>query len=168
MVSVTYELRFGDKDGEIVEVADKNSPLTFPYGSGLLLPAFENALSDKNVGDMFEISMTPETGYGEINNQMIVSMPISTFIIDGKIDDDMVKVGNTLPMMANDGNMIPGKVIAIENEQVIMDFNHPLAGKNLFFIGEVIEVRDATEEELNHSCGDDDCCGDESCGGCGK
>lgn len=150
MVSVTYKLRFGDKDGEVVETADKNSPLTFPYGAGLLLPAFENALSDKNVGDTFEIGMTAENGYGEINSQMIIDMPKSTFVVDGEIDDEMLKVGNTLPMMSNDGNMIPGVVVSISDDIVVMDFNHPLAGKDLYFTGEVIEIRDMTEDELKN------------------
>ena len=149
MVSVIYKLRFGDKDGEVVETADKNSPLTFPYGAGLLLPAFENALSDKNVGDTFEIGMTAENGYGEINSQNIINIPKSTFMIDGKIDDEMLKIGNTLPMMSGD-NVVTGVVVTISDDIVVMDFNHPLAGKDLYFTGEVIEIRDMTEDELKN------------------
>lgn len=168
MVSVTYELRLSGKNGEVVETSGKDNPLTFPYGAGMLLPAFENALTDKNVGDAFEIEILSNEGYGQINNDMIVNIPISAFMVEGKIDTEMLKVGNVLPMMSGDGQVLNGNVKLVETDNVTMDFNHPLAGKDLYFTGEVIDIRDMTEEELKHSCGEEGCCGDESCDGCGE
>jgi FKBP-type peptidyl-prolyl cis-trans isomerase SlyD len=151
IVSVTYELRVNEDGGEkLVETADKSKPLSFPYGANLLLPAFEDALKDKVVGDTFEAKMTPENGYGFYRDNMIANVPKGTFEVEGKIDENMLQVGNVLPMMTQDGNVMNGTVKNINNENVTMDFNHPLAGKNLHFKGEILEVRDATDEELKN------------------
>jgi FKBP-type peptidyl-prolyl cis-trans isomerase SlyD len=170
MVSVTYELRLGDKNGEVVEVSDKDHPLTFPYGTGMLLPAFENALADKEIGDSFEIGILAEEGYGQVINDMVVNLPKTVFLIDGKYDYNILKVDSSLQMMSVDGNVMVGKIVSFDDNEVIMDFNHPLAGKDLYFIGEVIDIRDATEEELasphieehcDGECGDNCECNDE-------
>lgn len=161
MVSVTYELREGDKNGNVVEVADKENPLAFPFGLNLLLPSFEAALLGKETGDVFEVGMSATDGYGEINDFMIVDIPKDVFMVDGELDTNMIAVGNRLPMMSDDGNVMNGLVTTIKDAVVVMDFNHPLAGKALYFTGEVIDVRDSTDEELK------ECCGPEGCGGCG-
>ena len=70
--------------------------------------------------------------------------------MDGAFDDSRVKVGNDLEMSDADGNPLMGKVISINEQHVEMDFNHPLAGNELHFIGEVLDVREATAEELEH------------------
>jgi FKBP-type peptidyl-prolyl cis-trans isomerase SlyD len=83
----------------------------------------------------------------------------------------MLKVGNVLPMMSNNNDVMSGTVKLVTDSNVTMDFNHPLAGKDLYFTGEVIEIRDVTENELaGHSCGGrcDGDCGDEGCDGCGE
>ncbi len=101
------------------------------------------------------------------------------FEIDGKFDNEHVKVGAVIPMMTQDGYRIPGKVLEVTDKEVVMDFNHPLAGKEVRFEGTIGVVRDATPEEIqpasgcgcgcNHEgCGDGNCgegCGD-GCGGC--
>ena len=83
-----------------------------------------------------------------------------------------MKVGNTLPMMDSLGRRLEGKIEEIGEEEVRMNFNHPLAGKTLFFKGEIVGVRDATDEELealhSHKCGGCHGCGSDSCGGCGS
>lgn len=170
MVSVIYELKLNDKNGKTVEIASKESPLEFIYGNELLLPAFENELTDKKVGDKFEISITSNEGYGPVNDYMVVNIPKSVFEINGQFDSQMVAEGNRLPMMTQDGNMLDGLVKEISNDIVTMDFNHPLAGKDLYFEGEIIAIRDATEDELNseyEGCNDegcdDECCDDECC-----
>ncbi len=165
IVSVTYELKELHSDN-VIEVSDKSNPLIFPYGLNMLLPAFESALYNKETGDVFEIEMDVENAYGKVNDFMIVNIPKNVFMVDGQLDTEMIKVGNRLPMMSQDGNMMNGLVSSIGENEIVMNFNHPLAGKGLHFIGEIIEVRDATEEELaeingegcGEGCGDD--CGD--------
>jgi FKBP-type peptidyl-prolyl cis-trans isomerase SlyD len=151
MVSVTYELKVADENGifNSIEVTNESEPLLFPYGYNALLPAFEDALLGKMPGDNFEIEMDSKNGYGEIEDYKVISIPKNSFIVDGNFDSNMVKEGNWLPMMS-EGQVINGLVKSINNNSVIMDFNHPLAGKNLHFTGKIIEVRDPNEEELEN------------------
>lgn len=173
MVSVTYNLRLDGKDGEIFETAEKTNPLVFLCGAGMMLPAFENGLMDKKAGDSFEIFIPAIDGYGEENEDAIVDLPKNIFQVNGKFDEELITPGNSVPMMSSNGQRMEGLVISVEDEIVKMDFNHPLAGEDLHFTGEVIEVRDATEEELNSAYSAGGCgggCGGGSCesGGCGS
>ena len=84
--------------------------------------------------------------------EAVVELPKHLFMIDGKVNEDLLKVGNMLPMMDNDGNRLMGLVKAINDEVVTMDFNHPMAGKTLNFEGEVVGVRDSRPEDF-HQCG---------------
>lgn len=152
VVSVTYKLEANPAGQEKahIETADKDHPLTFLFGSGGLIPAFEENLQGKITGDKFSFSINAADGYGEIENEALVDLPLDIFKVDGVVDMSILKTGNIVPMTDRDGNRIDGKVIAIGGETVKMDFNHPLAGHQLHFSGEVIEVREATEEELTH------------------
>ncbi|HEY3390906.1 MAG TPA: FKBP-type peptidyl-prolyl cis-trans isomerase [Prolixibacteraceae bacterium] len=166
MVSVTYELKLDGKEGDVFERAGKDSPLIFLYGSGMMLPAFEMGLSEKKANDTFEIFIPAADAYGEVNEEAIVELPKSIFMVDGKIDEQLITPGNSVPMMSTSGQRMEGLVVSVDENTVQMDFNHPLAGEDLHFTGEVLEVRDATEEELSaaYSTG----CGCGSGGGCGE
>ena len=152
VVSVHYELKI-DKEGELV-TADKSSPeqpLVYIHGAGMLLPEFEKNLMGKTVGDTVAFKISAENGYGVRNEQDIVSIGIENFKDkDGNIDHTMVKVGNILPMMDDQGRQFQGIVCDITPDAVIMDFNHPMAGKELNFTVTVVDVRAATKEELEH------------------
>jgi len=172
MVTVSYELKLDGKEGDVFEKAGKDSPLIFLYGSGIMLPAFEKGLSDKNSNDTFEISIAAADAYGEVNEEAIVDLPKSIFMVDGKIDDQLITPGNSIPMMSTSGQRMDGLVVSVDENTVQMDFNHPLAGEDLHFTGEILDVRDATAEELNAAyssgCGCGSGCGDGGCdsGGC--
>ncbi len=150
VVSIIYELRTGSKDGEVVESLSNGNPLTFLFGTGGLLPKFEENLSGLAEGDSFEFQLGSEDAYGPVVENAIVHVPKTVFEIDGKIDESLMQVGKTVPMMDAEGRRLNGKVITIEGEAVQMDFNHPMAGNDLHFKGEVTEVRKASEEELSH------------------
>jgi len=190
VISIVYELRSDSKEGEVVESLTSENPLTFLFGTGGLLPKFEEQLNGLKSGDNFEFLLHSEDAYGPVVENAIVHVPQSVFEVDGKIDENLMKIGTMVPMMDAEGRRLNGKVIALEGDAVKMDFNHPMAGSDLFFKGEVSDVRSATEEELSHghihaeggcACGgngegscDDDNCGDKaSCnddggqGGCG-
>ena len=164
MVSVTYELKLDGKDGDVFEKAGIESPLVFLYGSGMMLPAFERALLNKKASDTFEISIAAVDAYGEVNEEAIVDLPKNIFMVDGKIDEELIAPGNSVPMMSTSGQRMEGLVVSVDENIVQMDFNHPLAGEDLHFTGEVLEVRDATPEELSvmfsSGCG----CGSGGCG----
>ncbi|PTN07758.1 peptidylprolyl isomerase [Mangrovibacterium marinum] len=173
MVSLTYDLRIGSAEGEMIEQATAEKPLTFVFGAGLMLPKFEALLEGMEQGKAFNISLKSAEAYGEIDENAIVDLPKTIFIMDGKFDDEIIKVGNTVPMMSSNGQRMNGLVLEITDETVKMDFNHPLAGEDLFFSGDILEVRQATDEEIaatvQGGCGSGCGCGDESsCGsGCG-
>ena len=174
VISIVYELRSGSKDGEVVESLNSSNPLTFLFGTGGLLPKFEEKLTGLSSGDNFEFLLRSEDAYGPVVENAIVNVPQTVFEVDGKLDDNLMKVGNMVPMMDAEGRRLNGKVMAIEGDAVQMDFNHPMAGNDLYFKGEVTDIRTATEEELSHGhihgsgngcgCGSDDgSCNDGSC-----
>lgn len=150
VVSVNYLLSLKET-GEKVEETSKENPFVFIFGTGGLLEDFESNLQGKKIGDTFDFFVEHKRGYGVRDEQHLVMIPIEAFLgEDGTFDKENVKVGVTLPMVDNEGNRLYGTVLEISAEHVKMDFNHPLAGKDLHFKGEVLEVRDATEEELAH------------------
>jgi FKBP-type peptidyl-prolyl cis-trans isomerase SlyD len=151
VVSVHYELQV-EHDGQM-NVADKSQdkPLVFLHGAGMLLPEFEQNLLGKTVGDSVSFVIGAANGYGLFDEKNIVNIPIDSFKDEqGNIDTNTIKVGNILPMMDNEGNQFQGIVCDVNDEHVIMDFNHPLAGKDLNFTVSVVDVRPATAEELAH------------------
>jgi FKBP-type peptidyl-prolyl cis-trans isomerase SlyD len=154
-VSLIYELRENNPEGRIIEALDETRPLTFIYGSGRLLPVFESNIHSLVKGDIFRFALNSEMGYGEKREDMIVNVPIAVFENDGIINEDVCQVGNEVPMMDTDGNPLNGIINEITDTYVKMDFNHPMAGLDLFFSGRIVDVRDATLEEIsgmNHSC----------------
>ncbi|MBN1132631.1 MAG: FKBP-type peptidyl-prolyl cis-trans isomerase [Bacteroidales bacterium] len=169
VVSVIYELRKGSSDGEIIESLDGNNPLTFLFGSGGLLPRFEEHLDGMKAGDHFEFLLNSSDAYGPVIENMVVHVPKHIFEIDGKLDNNLLQTGNVVPMMNAEGKRLNGKILKIEDEVVEMDFNHPMAGQDLYFTGKLIEIRKASDKELEHGhthggcsncsdghCGDDD------------
>ncbi len=172
MVSLTYDLRIGGSEGELIEQATAERPLNFVFGAGLMLPKFEALLEGFEQGKTFQIELNSADAYGEVDDNAVVELPKSIFILEGKFDDEVIKVGNTVPMMSTSGQRMNGIVLEVTEETVKMDFNHPLAGQDLHFTGDVLEVRDATDEEIaatvQGGCGSGCGCSDSSCGsGCG-
>jgi FKBP-type peptidyl-prolyl cis-trans isomerase SlyD len=166
-VAVSYQLYIGGKDEkpELMEEATKEHPLKFISGIGMMLEKFEENLNGLKVGDKFDFEIQPEEAYGEYEDENIIKLDKSIFEVDGELDSEVIFEGNIVPMMDNAGNRLNGTVVAVAEEHIEMDFNHPLAGETLHFIGEVIEVRDATEEEMaaftqpncGGGCSQDDC-----------
>ncbi len=182
MVSLTYDLHYDNAEGELIEQATIEKPLSFVFGAGLMLPKFEASLENLEAGNPFQISLQDVDAYGELDENAIVDLPKHIFFIDGEFDDEIVQIGNTVPMMSTSGQRLNGLVLEITDDTVKMDFNHPLAGEDLFFKGEIVEVREATDDELaalvsggcgcgsgSCGCGDEEECADGSCssGSCG-
>lgn len=170
-VALSYTLKV---DGEVVESVTAERPLTFVYGTGLLLPTFEAQIAGLEAGAPFAFRLEAGDAYGELTPEAVIVLPKEAFMVDGKIEDGLLDIGNQLPMSDNQGNRMVGIVKAVDDQSVTMDFNHPMAGKALEFSGSVVEVREATDEDMmmgHHAgscdCGcDHDCDGEESCG-CG-
>ncbi len=192
--SISYSLKVDNADGELIETIDADKPLEFIFGIGNLLPAFEENLDGLAVDDKFAFTIPSGASYGEYNDNKVVELKTEMFAHNGVTPDGLLNIGNQVPMQDSRGNRMTGTVKEVKGDTVIMDFNHPLAGKTLFFEGAVVSVREATYDELNppaHSCGcgsgdgscssegdDHECgCEDDSCdskgsgqgngGGCG-
>lgn len=147
VASVTYTLSI---EGQEIEQAGKDNPLTFLVGVDSMIPGFENQLMGKNPGDNYDITVKPEEGYGEVNQDAIAYLPLDVFKVDGELQEDMLVPGMVIPLQDQDGNPMEATVLEVEEERVKMDFNHMLAGKTLHFTGEVLDVREATAEEIDH------------------
>jgi len=150
VVSLSYILKQDDSKGELIEQTKENDPLVFLYGVGQMLPKFEENLSNLKAGDEFTFALASADAYGEMDQDAIIDLDINIFMIDGKIDEQLLSIGNVIPMRDDQGSMLQGTVLSVSSDSVRMDFNHPMAGKNLHFTGKIIDVREASAEELNH------------------
>ena len=165
MVSLIYELTV-DEDGqkELMEKATREHPLSFIFGMGMMLDAFEENIAGLEVGDKFSFTLSPEEAYGEYSEERVIELPKTVFEVDGQFDTNRVAEGETIPMMDTSGNRFMGSVLEIKSDVVVMDFNHPLAGDILHFEGEVIDVHEATPEEIAALSQETEMMGD--CEGC--
>lgn len=172
VVELCYEL---EVDGQIVDHTIKERPLDYIHGTGGLLPKLEAHIEGMEPGDKFDVTLSPSEGYGDIDPNLIIDLPMSAFEVNGEVRKDLLVPGNTIPMVNRMGGVIPGVVLEVTDDSVKMDLNHQMAGKTLHFTGEILTVREATEKELTeglhgefvHTCGCGGCHGhDGECGGC--
>ena len=169
-VAVSYKLWALEEgqEPEMVEETQPGQPLSFVYGTGRMLESFEKALEGLKQGDKFDFVLKAEDAYGQYEADNVIELPKTVFEVDGKFDSEMVVEGAVLPMRDSQGMTINGTVEKITDTGVIMDFNHPMAGADLHFTGEILEVREPNEEDI-HACGGNCSCDDQDCGndGCG-
>jgi FKBP-type peptidyl-prolyl cis-trans isomerase SlyD len=146
VVALTYDLYTKENDQEVfVEKADEENPLVFLYGVGMMLPKFEENLAGLNMGDQYDFHLIAEDAYGLKDENAITELPL-----DMVGDMEMPEIGSVLPLQDNEGNQFRAKVNEINESAVVVDLNHPMAGQDLHFIGKIISVRSATDEELAH------------------
>ncbi|MDR0713971.1 MAG: FKBP-type peptidyl-prolyl cis-trans isomerase [Bacteroidales bacterium] len=166
VVSIAYELRLDGEGGEIIEVKNSLHPLVFLYGAGALLPAFEQNIKSLKKGDEFAFLLKCDQAYGPAKEDALVELPVSNFLIDGEIDSDLLVEGNAIPMVDSQGNHLNGIVAEIKQDTIMMDFNHPLAGDDLYFSGVVTDIREATADELARGSAAGACCSSGDCDSC--
>lgn len=182
-IRVAYTL-ISHRNGECEEVekTTREQPFEFLSGVGYTLDAFEDNLKDLKKGDTFDFTIPFADAYGEYDPDHVQDFDREVFTIDGKFDSAHIYAGNVVEMMRADGSPILGTVKEVTPLKVVMDFNHPLAGCDLQFVGNVVDSRNATEAELKkfydalrasqQGCGGCSGCGGGSCGdgcegGCG-
>lgn len=160
-----YKL-YDAESGKLLFEAPADQPDVMVYGvSYEVIPGLVAAMKDLSAGDHFSVTLSPAAAFGERIEDNVVDLERQIFMRDGELAAE-VKVGAELPMMTQEGFRVLGRVLDITSDRVKMDFNHPFAGLTVKYDGEIIEVRDATPEELQpaHGCG---CgCGHDH-GGCG-
>lgn len=150
VVSMCYELRLNGKDGDVVEVVEESNPFNFIFGNGHLLEKFEENISGLKANDTFEFMLTSNEAYGQRNEENITDIPMNAFEVDGKIEEGLLEIGNYIPLRDEAGNHYNGKVVSVSESAVKLDFNHPLAGEDLYFTGSILSIREATPQELEH------------------
>ena len=143
VVSLSYILK--NENGEELDRSETAIPLAYMHGHGQIVPGLENVLEGLAIGDKKEVTVTPQEGYGEVQPQLKMKVSRNKFPADVNIEPGM-----QFSSKMEDGREIPFTVQAIEDGAVMLDGNHPLAGETLHFSVEVVEVRLATAEELQH------------------
>lgn len=129
-------------DGNIEEEFDAGDPLEYLHGAENIPPGLEAALQGKTVGDTFDVTVLPEDGYGEYDEDDVERIPR-----DEIEHADELEVGMEIDVFDEDGEMFEVVVKEITPRDIVLDFNMPLAGKTLHYKGKVVDVRPATDEE---------------------
>ena len=152
VVSVTYELSTTDPAGNnvLIENAGEDHPMVFLFGHSGLPEKFESELDGLNIGDKFKFILESEEAYGGFENEAVVRLPLDIFMVEGEFNVADFPIGKFVPMSDPEGNIMQGKVLEVTESDIQMDFNHPLAGMNLHFDGSVMDVREASSEEISH------------------
>jgi len=163
IVSIEYEVRDGDK---VVDSNVGGAPLVFMFGKGQIIPGLENGIVNMSIGEKGDILVKSEDAYGTHNPDAKQEVPLDQF---AGID---LAVGMTLYGQGEDGGTVQVTVMEINEETVVIDFNHPLAGKDLMFNVTINNIRDASAEEAMtgvpaENKQDDGCCGSGGGSGCG-
>lgn len=180
VVSIAYQVR--TKDGVLVDEATAVAPLEYLHGAGNLIKGLEDALTDHQAGDKFDTEVASSNAYGDYNDNLVQEVPREVFVGVEDLEVGMRFLADT------EHGPVPVEITAIDGDKITVDGNHMLAGQDLKFTVEVINVRAATEEELAHGhvhgahghhhhggcgCGDNEggCCGgkdhdDEESDGC--
>ena len=118
------------------------------------------------VGDNFDFTLAPNDAYGEYDEAGKQALPRKVFEINGKLDSHFIFEGAVVPLSSADGARFNGTIVEIGEESIVVDLNHPLAGKSLNFVGNVVESREASNEEIRDALNQITGCGG-GCGGCG-
>ena len=168
-VTVAYELYTDNDKGihELVEKAPIEHPFQFISGLGIALDSFESKILALAEGEAFDFVLKVDEAYGPYEQDHVIELSKETFAINGRFDKDMVYPGAVLPLVNADGMRFQGLVLELKDNTVIIDLNHPLAGKDLHFKGQVVIMRDATNEEIQALINHEGCnCGGDCEGGC--
>ncbi len=139
-VTVQYKLYIDDPSGELVEETSEEQPYEFIIGSGEQFEAFDKHIKGLNVGDSFSFLVECEDAFGLVDEGAISEIPKKSFEHEGKLDDSLFELYNMIPMKDEDGNEFSGVIIGMTEDKIELDFNHPLAGENIWFDGEVIDI----------------------------
>jgi FKBP-type peptidyl-prolyl cis-trans isomerase SlyD len=151
VITLHYILKEIDDNGELIEETFGGEPLHYIQGLGMMIPGFEKKLEGKAVGDKYAFSLSPEEGYGIIQEENFVEVPIQNFADEsGNVDPELLEIGAPINMTDEDGNNFQGFISEVMEDTLTVDFNHPFAGVVLHFSGEIIGIREATQEELDH------------------
>ena len=142
VVEIDYTVK--NDSGQVIDSSEGRDPLSYIQGIGNLIPGVENALEGRNSGERVEITVPPEIGYGVRDDSLMLKIERAKF---AEVDD--LKEGQRFRMETPDGPMV-FTVLKVDDAEVLVDGNHPLAGMTLNFDITIQSIREATAEELEH------------------
>ena len=143
VVGIHFTLR--GEDAQVIDSSDGQAPFLYLHGRRQIVPGLERALTGRSVGEKFSIELPPEDAFGQVSADMIMDFPKTQFPAGA-----VFEVGNEFELVGEDGQVIPAHIRAVSTDSVTLDTNHPLAGQRLFFEVEIVSLRAATQEELDH------------------
>ncbi|HKK14936.1 MAG TPA: peptidylprolyl isomerase [Gammaproteobacteria bacterium] len=141
---VTIDYTLTDAEGSVIDSSQGREPLAYIHGVGSIIPGLESALEGKSSGESLQVSIPPEQAYGERDDNLLQAVPKDRFEGAGEL-----QTGMQFQAQSEAGTQVV-TVVAVEDDTVTVDANHPLAGVTLNFDVAVVDVREATEEELSH------------------
>lgn len=141
---VTFHYHLSDDAGAALDSSRASDPLTILFGHGAIIPGLEQAMGGHEAGDRFNVSVPPEQGYGLRREDAIQRVPKKYFR-----DGDRLQPGMTTVISSKEGQR-PVTVVKVGSSVIDIDLNHPMAGKALHFDIEIVDVRDASKEEIAH------------------
>ena len=133
VISLEYTLK--SPEGKVIETSKGREPLKYIHGQKMMIPGLEKALTGMKVGGEKNVTVKPEDGYGKINPNAVQEIPKE------KIPENALKVGAVLAARSPEGNVVPMTVKQIKDKTVVMDMNHPMAGKTLVFDVKVVDIQ---------------------------
>jgi FKBP-type peptidyl-prolyl cis-trans isomerase SlyD len=142
VVSMHYTLHV---DGKVVDTSEGGEPLEFIQGMGHIIPGLEHELYDMKIGDSKDVTVSPKDGYGETDETAFMDVPREAFPTEVPLEK-----GTELELRDQAGNPVYARVDEVSDENIRLDMNHPLAGKELHFDVKIAGLRPATEEEVSH------------------
>ncbi|MCB9915162.1 MAG: peptidylprolyl isomerase [Planctomycetes bacterium] len=142
---VAFDYTLTDAEGRVLDTSEGRAPLAYLHGHGGIIPGLEAELEGKQAGDALKVTVPPEKAYGPRNDQLLNRVPKEAFA--GQLEFEL---GLQFPVRDQNGNQLLVTIVHIEDDAVILDANHPLAGVELTFDVTIVEVREATAEELEH------------------
>ena len=148
IVTMNYELREHDHQGQVMEVMDIAYPFIFFYKSDNLLESFQENIRGLQRGDAFEFILPSQRAYGAPRPDQVVEIPIERFVIDDELADSIRDVGQYVSVTDDDGHRQNGKVVEKTAMHLKVDLNHAMAGKDLHFRGNILRVRAASVDEI--------------------
>ena len=141
LVTLEYRLYIDSPAGELIEETQPDDPYSLIVGKGEQLEAFEQNIMNLSVNDKFSFGLSIDQAFGPLIEEAVTEVPKAAFEHEGKIDESIFKMHKLLPMKDADGNEFNGVIIAIGEENITMDFNHPLAGEDIWFDGKILDVQ---------------------------
>ena len=142
VISMDYTLHV---DGELIDTSNGHEPLEFLQGAGNIIPGLEQELYGMAIGDEKNVIVAPEDGYGILDPDAFFDVPRDQFPPEIPLE-----VGVELQVQDESGQPMMARIERVDDDSVRLDFNHPLAGKELHFDVKIVGMRAATEEELEH------------------